>query len=107
MSYDISFQVKVEGVDKWVEVADYNITWNVYKIIYHSSGWDIRDGDNGTADFIGLLIKNGIEALETHPNEYKQYEASNGWGTVKGTLNFFKRLAESCQEYPYARVFVS
>ena len=35
MSYDISFKVKVEGVDAYVTVGacDANITWNVRKII--------------------------------------------------------------------------
>lgn len=40
MSYDISFRVKVEGLDKWVDVGDCdaNITWNVRKIIELSTG---------------------------------------------------------------------
>ena len=40
MSYDISFKVKVEGVDAYVPVGacDANITWNARKIIEKSTG---------------------------------------------------------------------
>ena len=39
MSYDISFKVKVDGVDAYVPVGtcDANITWNVRKIIEKST----------------------------------------------------------------------
>ena len=108
MSYDISLKVKVDGIDKFVSVADGgNITWNVRELIEKSSGWDIKNEDNnGTAEQIGLLIEKGMHELETNPKAYRQYEAPNGWGTVEGTLRFFKHLYEVCQEYPYAYVFV-
>lgn len=40
MSYDISFKVKVEGVDAYVPVGtcDANTTWNNRKIIVKSTG---------------------------------------------------------------------
>ena len=40
MSYDITFTVKVEGIDQYVPIGscDANITWNVRKIIELSTG---------------------------------------------------------------------
>ena len=108
MSYDISLKVKVEGIDKYVEVADGgNITWNVRELIEQASGWEIdNEANNGLAEHIGVLIAKGIHELETNPEKYKEYEAPNGWGTVDGTLHFFRELLDACQEHPYAYVFV-
>jgi len=108
MSYDISLRVKVEGIDKYVEVADGgNITWNVRDLIKAASGWDIKNEENnGTAEEIGMLIQKGIFALETNPDTYKHLESPNGWGTIEGTLRFFKGFLEVCKEYPYAYVYV-
>ena len=40
MSYDISFKVKVEGIDHYIdlECCEANITWNVREIITRSLG---------------------------------------------------------------------
>ena len=95
MSYDISFRVKVEGVDAFVEVGecDANITWNVRKIIELSTGlpW-INEGNNGLCIDVIPKIVDGHKELSRHPEKYKQYEASNGWGTVRGTIYFFERI---------------
>lgn len=92
MSYDISFKVKVEGVDRYVEVGDCsaNITWNVRKIIELSTGlpWH-NEANNGLCKDIMPSIKKGLEELRNNPHKYKPYEAANGWGTVEGTRRFF------------------
>ena len=45
MSYDITFKVKVAGIDKYVPVGDCtaNITWNVGKIIRLSTGLEWKN----------------------------------------------------------------
>ena len=45
MSYNISFKVKVEGVDTYVPVGtcDANITWNARKIIEKSTGLEWKN----------------------------------------------------------------
>lgn len=97
MSYDISFRVKVEGIDKWVEVGDYyaNITWNVRKIIELSTGlpWH-NEANNGLCKDVIPCIAKGYYELLHHPEKYKKYEASNGWGTVEGTKRFFELILE-------------
>lgn len=108
MSYDVSLKVKVEGIDKFVEIEDGgNITWNVRELIAKSSGWEIKNMDNnGTAEEIGKMIEMGIKNLTKNPEKYRQYEAENGWGTIEGTLNFYRNLLEACKKHPYAYVFV-
>jgi hypothetical protein len=100
MSYNIRFKVKVEGLDKYVDLGycDANITWNVGKIIRLSTGlpWHNEDNNGYVKDIIPL-IKNGIHELINSPEKYKPYESPNGWGTIKGTISFFSRIIE-CYE---------
>ena len=95
MSYDVSFKVKVEGIDAYVEVGDCdaNITWNVRKIIELSTGlpW-LNCENNGLCVNVIPKIEQGLKELRAHPRKYKPYEASNGWGTVEGTAHFFERI---------------
>ena len=59
MSYDISFRVKVEGTDQWIDVGDCtaNITWNVRKIIELTTGlpW-INEENNGLCKDVSFLL---------------------------------------------------
>lgn len=98
MSYDITFKVKVEGVDQYVPVGDCdaNITWNVRKIIELSTGlpW-LNEENNGLCKDIMPSIERGLFELKNHPEKYKPYEAPNGWGTVEGTIRFFEWILEA------------
>lgn len=95
MSYDISFKVKVEGIDKYIPVGECsaNITWNVGKMIRKSTGleWNNEENNGLVKDIIPFIIK-GYEELSTNPEKYKKYEDKNGWGTVSGTRKFFNQI---------------
>ena len=94
ISYDVSIRLPVAGLDGKYVTACYlgNITWNVRELIKQSSGWDIKNEDsNGDVLSWLKLIDRGISELENHQEKYKRYEASNGWGTIQGTLHFYRR----------------
>lgn len=98
MSYDISFKVKVEGVDAYVTVGtcDANITWNARKIIKKSTGLGWKNcQNNGLCVDVIPKIEAGLRRLEQNPDSFKEYEAQNGWGTVEGTIQFFRRILEA------------
>lgn len=102
MSYDISFRVKVEGVDAYVDVGecDANITWNVRKIIELSTGLPWRNEENnGLCVDVMPKIKQGLEELRKHPKKYKPYEAKNGWGTVKSTIGFYENILDAWDDF--------
>lgn len=102
MSYDISFKVKVEGIDKWVEVGDCdaNVTWNVRKIIELSTGLPWKNCENnGYCKYVIPHIEAGLLELKTFPEKYKPYEAKNGWGTVDGTKRFFEDILEKWKQF--------
>jgi hypothetical protein len=98
MSYDISFKVKVEGANRYVEVGncDANITWNVRKIIELSTGlpWK-NEANNGLVKDIIPRIEKGLLELRSNPEKYKSYEAPNGWGTVDGAKYFFRQILKA------------
>ena len=102
MSYDISFRVKVEGVDSYVDVGDCeaNITWNVRKIIELSTGlpW-YNEANNGLCVDVIPKIEQGLLELRKNPGKYKQYEAKNGWGTVEGTMHFYESILEAWKRF--------
>lgn len=98
MSYDISFKVKVEGLeDTYVRVGecDANITWNVREMIVKSTGLEWKnEQNNGLCKDVIPYIANGYAELTKHPEKYKQYEAENGWGTVQGCKRFFRQILD-------------
>lgn len=105
MSYDVSFKVKLEGIDQYIEVGDCdaNITWNVRKIIELSTGlpW-LNMANNGLCSKVMPNIIKGFSELEKYPEKYKEYEDENGWGTVEGTKYFFNTIIhkwENLQKY--------
>lgn len=100
MSYDVSIRLPVKGLeDRYVEVADLgNITWNVRELIKQSSGWEIKnESNNGDLLPWMQMIRRGISELENNPDQYRQYESPNGWGTIQGTLNFYKYCIENAE----------
>lgn len=102
MSYDVRFKVKVDGTEKYISVGDCdaNITWNVRKIIEQSTGlpWH-NEQNNGYCKDIIPAIACGLVNLTTSPENYKQYESPNGWGTVEGTKRFFEDILRSWERF--------
>ncbi len=102
MSYDVSFRVKVEGIDEYVDVGscDANITWNVRQLIKESSGWDILNEDyNGLVKDLIPKLQAGLNNLLLNPQKYIEFESPNGWGTVSGVINFYKNIINSWIEF--------
>lgn len=98
MSYDISFRAKLADADCWVELGDCdaNITWNVRDIITQSTGLEWKnEEDNGLVKDVIPLIKKGKQELEDHYSKYLHLESPNGWGTVSGTIAFFRRILKA------------
>jgi hypothetical protein len=102
MSYDITFKVKVDGIDRYVSVGDCsaNITWNVRKIIELSTGlpW-LNEANNGYCKDVIPFIEKGLIELRKHPGKYMPYEAKNGWGTVDGTIRFFEQIIKDWEDF--------
>ena len=103
MSYDISFKVKVEGLeDRYVRVydSDANITWNLRDMIVKSTGLEWKNEENnGLCKDVIPHIVDGLTELMKHPSKYKKYEAENGWGPIEGCKRFFLRIINDWEAF--------
>ena len=102
MSYDISFKVKVEGLNKYVYVGecDANITWNLREMIIKSTGLEWKNEENkGLVKDVMPPIIDGYTELTKHPEKYKQYESPNGWGTIEGCKRFFRQIIDDWENF--------
>lgn len=121
MSYDIDIVRKRSDIDLWyapndLEYKDFSFV--DYSDVPHTNGGMINITSNLASMFdslpIGYLPDNegkklrdlipkltdSIIELNTHPEEYKKYEAPNGWGTIKGAKRFLWELNNLCLAYP-------
>ena len=99
MSYNISFRVKVEGLEnEYVDVGECeaNVTWNLREMIVKSTGLEWKNEENnGLCKDVIPKIADGLVELMKHPEKYKQYEPTNGWGTIEGCKRFFSNIIYS------------
>lgn len=102
MSYDIEFKVRVADTDSYVTVkeSDANITWNVSEIIRKSTGlpW-INEANNGLCVDIVPKIQAGITELVRNGQKYKAMEPENKFGSVDGTIRFFRTIVSDWNDY--------
>ena len=102
MSYDIEFKVRVADTDAYVTLkeSDANVTWNVREIIRKSTGlpW-INDANNGLCVDIIPRIQAGITELVHNGQKYKAMEPENKWGSVDGTIRFFRTIVSDWNDY--------
>lgn len=52
-------------------------------------------------------LRAGIQALESDPNAFEQYNPANGWGTYEALLGFSRRYLRACETWPDATIGVS
>lgn len=93
------------------EVFETNITHNVStmaaKAGIRECLWDAKEnGYKKAEDVIGPLER-GIERLENNPSYFKEFNASNGWGTYESFLRFVYGVLRACKEYPEAEIEIS
>lgn len=102
MSYDVSFKVKIQDMDKYVSVGNCNanITWNLRNMITESTGlkWE-NEANNGLVKTVIPHIQSGLKQLLSYPSKYKQYEAENGWGTLEGCIMFFRNIIRAWEDF--------
>ena len=109
MSYDVSFKAKLEGAERWVYVGPewINHTSNTSAKIKEVCGSYPSEWDGKKCSEMLPVITQGCDRLRSHSQEYRQFEASNGWGTVETTLKFLNDIRLACEEFPTAVLEVS
>lgn len=106
MSYSIGLYVKIEGSDLYVQVAtpEYsNLTYNCGEMLRKCMDWDFVINENGKTKYYNCFdvihsIKRGIKELTDNKKEYKKYNPSNGYGSIKWTLDVLTSLRDCILE---------
>lgn len=111
MSYDIRISVKVEGCGKYAMIAEPEFahpTYNLSKMFRKCMDWDYETytkNESGNwasvyypCDFVLERVEHGIKELRTNKEEYKQYNAPNGWGTVSSAIEALESLRNCIYE---------
>lgn len=93
------------------EVFCKNITHNLSKMAteagFGEQLWHPERTDIVYASQLGFHIEKGIAELESNPEKYRQFIASNGWGTYEEFVPWLKELLQACKDYPDAVVSTS
>lgn len=117
MSLDIYFNQKTvcpnchHVLNSGEQVYEKNITHNLSRMAteagFGKQLWHPEETDVVTASQLGYHIDKGIIELESNPEKYKEFSASNGWGTYEQFIPWLKELSQACKEYPDAVVSTS
>jgi hypothetical protein len=59
------------------------------------------------ASEISELLDEGLNILLASPEEYKQYNPENGWGSYDGLVSFVYRYRNATWEYPESTLQIS
>lgn len=95
MSYDLRVAVKVEGCDKYANIAEpeyANPTYNLGDMFRACMGWNFKQGVYYKCDFAIDRIERGIKNLKRNRAEYEKYNPSNGWGTIDSAIEDLESL---------------
>lgn len=107
MSYDLRVAVKVEGCDKYVDIAEpeyANPTYNLRDMFVACMNWDYEQGKYYRCDFVIPTLEDGIEELKHNRKKYEKYNPSNGWGSIDSAIEDLESLRtciyEQAEEIP-------
>ena len=112
MSLDIWLEMSLDTGDTEpyvVKLYDGNITSNLNKMaeeagIYKCLWRPNELWENPTAQQLIPHLEAGLLKLKSHPEHYKQFDASNGWGTYDDFVPFVEEVLSACKQHPKASV---
>ena len=107
VSYDISINVKVEGIDRYIEIAspEYcNPTYNLGEMFRACMNWDYSQGEYYKCSEIMSRIECGINSLTYNRIDYEKYNPANGWGNINDALEVLESIRDCIYETEKTRV---
>lgn len=96
MSYDIEFQVKTEYGDyiKIGEPTHASPTYNIGNMLRTAMDWDFKQFETYKVSEILPKLELGLTQLKQNPENYRQYEPENKWGTVETAVETLNSILE-------------
>lgn len=106
MSLDLSLYSDAAGT---VKVASFNITHNLNKMAMEAAIyeplWRPEEvwADARAAD-LEPLLREAIPEIIRNRDEYAEFDAPNGWGTIDDFIRFIREVHSACVAYPTSYV---
>ena len=114
MSYDLRVCVKIEGCDKYADIAipEYSSpTYNLSAMFRACTGWNYEQGIHYPCFLYLPVIVRGIIELKKHPERYIEYESRNGYGDINDALKALESwrrcIEEQAKEIPIECLYMS
>ena len=98
MSYDLRVAVKVEGCDRYANIAEPEYaspTYNLGNMFRACMEWSFIQGKYYRCDKAIAKIEHGIQELIENRGEYEKYSPANGWGSIDTAIQDLESL-RSC-----------
>jgi hypothetical protein len=95
MSYDLRVAVKVEGCDKYANIAEPEYaspTYNLGDMFRACMKWPFIQGEYYRCDKAIAKIEHGIKELRENRGEYEKYNPANGWGSIDSAIQDLESL---------------
>lgn len=111
MSYDITLNVKAEGIDRYFEIAEPehpNPTYNLGDMFRACMDWYYNQGEYYRCSDIIENIDRGINELTYNRKEYEKYNPSNGWGNINDAMDVLQSIRECIykQGIPFEYIYL-
>ena len=100
MSYELRVAVKVEGCDKYADIATpeyHDPTYNLRDMFVACMDWDYLQGEYYPCSEYVKKLEQGITELKFHSDDYAKYDPPNGWGSRHSALEALESWLECIQ----------
>ena len=106
MSLDIWLTIEVDtGGDKpyTIQLYDTNMTHNVIPMWSKAGVYDaLYNSEGKQASEILESLKAGVADMTSNPEDYKELNPDNGWGSYESALYWLKQFTQACNSHPKA-----
>ncbi len=106
MSWDTSLKI-FTGKKMTNVVCCGNCTYNLGNMFKKALGFNFSDLNGKRAGDVLSKLQLSIKDMRDNPDEYKEYNPDNGWGTYEGAFEYLVRIAEACENHPDATISIS
>ncbi len=86
------------GHSETEEITD-GITYNLMPM-FRAAGWDHNDYDGWSGEEMLPIAKEVLAKLVADPDEFREFNPPNGWGTYEDAVWFFDALTSACERCP-------
>lgn len=95
MSYCIGIYVKVEGCDKYAEIAypsHSSPSYNLGKLFRSCMNWNFNSSEYYRCDYVMECIDKGIKEITYNSDQYAELLPSNSWETMNTALDALRSI---------------